>query len=158
MVGKTEKGFLVPYTIKNSPNKGQGVFADGAVHKDTIVWRHVRGQYTVYDERSFTEFLASLPQSEAVYELEHVFGVPEFPGCTIRVHDDGELINHSSQPNLTMNKGAVNNDTLNQVSQRDALDVTNALLSDRFALIAIRNIDAGEELTLDYTIGTEDPD
>ena len=42
-------------------------------------------------------------------------------------------------------------------SARDVQDVEDALLNDRFALIATRDLKAGDELTHDYSIGVEDP-
>lgn len=89
MASNGNSGFCVPYTVRDTPDKGRGVFADAPIRKGTIVWRHVRGQYAVYDERSLNEFLAKLSRSEVVYELEHMFGLPEFSGYIIRVFDDG---------------------------------------------------------------------
>ena len=84
-------------------DKGRGVFADAPIRKGTILWRFVRGHYAVYDERSLKEFLAKLSRSDVVYELEHMFGTPEFPDYIIRVFDDGVLINHSRQPTVAVN-------------------------------------------------------
>ncbi|MBW2542813.1 MAG: SET domain-containing protein [Deltaproteobacteria bacterium] len=150
-------GFCIPYTIRDTADKGRGVFADAPVRKGTILWRFVRGRYAVYDERSLREFLAPLSRSEVIYELEHMFGAPEFPGYVIRVLDEGALINHSSQPNVAVN-GIVSDDEIPyDTSVQNARDVEDALLNDRFALVAIRDLEVGDELTHDYNVGVADP-
>jgi len=111
----------------------------------------------VYDERSLKEFLANLSRSDVVFELEHMFGTPEFPDYIIRVFDDGVLINHSRQPTVAVNNDSGDNEIPYNTSARDVQDVADALLNDRFALIAIRDLKAGDELTHDYSIGVEDP-
>ena len=85
MASNDKNGFCVPYTVRDTPDKGRGVFADAPIRKGTILWRFVRGQYAVYDERSLKEFLAKLSRSDVIYELDHMFGAPEFPGYIIRV-------------------------------------------------------------------------
>jgi len=150
-------GFCIPYRVRETPDKGRGVFADAPVRKGAILWRHVRGQYAVYDEHSLREFVAKLSRSEAAYELEHMFGLPEFPGYVIRVFDDGVLINHSRQPTVVMNSGCGDIGIPYDDSAGDVRAVEDALLNDRFALIATRDLGVGDELTQDYTVGVEDP-
>ncbi len=157
MASNDDSGFCVPYTVRVTPDKGRGVFADTPIGKGTILWRHVRGQYAVYDERSLEELLAKRSRSEVVYELTHMFGIPEFPGYVIRVFDDGVLINHSRQPTTVMNNDPGENEIPYDTSPQDVHDVEDALLNDRFALIATQDLKAGDELTQDYTIGIEDP-
>jgi SET domain-containing protein len=157
MASNGNTGFCVPYTVRVMPDKGRGVFADAPIRKGTILWRYVRGQYAVYDERSLKELLAKLSRSEVVYELEHMFGIPEFPGYIIRVLDDGVLINHSRQPTVAVNNGSEDNEISYNTSPQDVQDVADALLNDRFALIVIQDVKVGDELTHDYTIGVEDP-
>jgi len=157
MASDVNTGFCVPYTVRDTPDKGRGVFSDAPIRKGTIVWRFVRGQYAVYDERSLKEFLAKLSRSDVVYELEHMFGVPEFPGYVVRVLDDGVLINHSRQPNVAVNDGSRADENPCDTSAQNAQDVEDALLHDRFALIATRDLKVGDELTHDYSIGVEDP-
>ena len=111
----------------------------------------------MYDERSLKEFLARLSRSDVVYELEHMFGAPEFPGYIIRVFDDGVLINHSRQPTVAVNSGSGDNQIPYNTSPQDVQDVADALLNDRFALIATQDLKVGDELTHDYNIGVEDP-
>ena len=157
MTSIANSGFCVPYTIRDTPDKGQGVFADAPIRKGTILWRYVLGQYAVYDERSLKEFLAKLSRSDVVHELEHMFGAPEFPGYIIRVFDDGVLINHSRQPTAAVNSGSGDNQIPYNTSPQDVQDVADALLNDRFALIATQDLKVGDEVTHDYNIGVEDP-
>jgi SET domain-containing protein len=157
MASNDNTGFCVPYTVRITPDKGRGVFADEPIRKGTILWRFVRGQYAVYDERSLKEFLAKLSRSAVVYELTHMFGTPEFPGYIIRVFDDGVLINHSRQPTVVVNSASGDDEIPYNTSVQDLQDVEDALLNDRFALIATRDLKVGDELTHDYNIGVEDP-
>jgi len=150
-------GFCIPYTVRITPDKGRGVFAEAPVREGTILWQHVRGLYAVYDERLLRKHVAKLSRSEIVYELTHMFGLPEFPGYVIRVFDDGVLINHSRQPTVVMNNGGGEHAIPYDTSAQDVRAVGDALLNDRFALIATRDLRVGDELTQDYTIGIEDP-
>ena len=157
MASNDKTGFCVPYTIRDTPDKGRGIFVDAPIPKGTILWRHVRGQYAVYDERLLKELLVKLSRSEVVYELEHMFGLPEFPGYIIRVFDDGVLINHSREATVAMNHGSKDNEIPYDISPQGVQDVEDALLNDRFALSAARDLIAGDELTHDYNNDVEDP-
>jgi len=157
MAASDASGFCVPYTVRDTPDKGRGVFVEAPVHKGAILWRHLRGQYAVYDERLLHDLIANRSRSEVVYELMHMFGLPEFPGFVIRVFDDGVLINHSREPTVVMNNRGGDASIPYDASAHDVQAVEEALLADRFALIAARDLVVGEELTQDYTIGIEDP-
>jgi len=152
-----ESGFCIPYTVRPTPDKGLGVFAGASISKGAILWRHIRGCYAVYDEQMFRKRVAKLTRDEVIYELHHSFGLPEFPGYVIRVFDDGELINHSREPTVALNSLNEGREIPYDRSADDARGVEEALLSERFALIAARDVEMGEELTLDYGVGTEDP-
>lgn len=154
MAANEDSGFCVPYTVRLTDAKGWGVFAETAIRRGTLVWRHVPGQYAVYDERSLEELLGRLSHSEALYELTHMFGLSEFPGYLIRILDDGVLINHSRDPAVGLNDAFRTHDVPCVAS---AHDVARALLHDRFALIAMRDIETGEELTNDYNTDVRDP-
>ena len=106
MISSDTHGICIPYVVRITPNKGRGLFAEAAIPKGTTVWRHVPGQYAVYDEQSLKALLSNMPYSEAVYELTHNHFMAEFPGYMIKVFDDGELINHSEQPTLLKNTGS----------------------------------------------------
>jgi SET domain-containing protein len=157
MATNDDTGFCIPYTVRDTPDKGRGVFADAPIRKGAIIWRFVHGQYAVYDERSLKEFLAKLSRSEVAYELTHMFGAPEFPDYIIRVLDDGVLINHSREPTVVVNSCSGDNETPYKTSPQDIQGVADALLDDRFALIATQDLKAGDELTHDYNVGVEDP-
>jgi SET domain-containing protein len=151
----SETGFCIPYSVQQTPDKGRGVFAEADIPAGTIVWNHQPGLYDVHDELSFRELLAGLTHDEAVYELEHVLGLAEFPGFVISFKDGGELINHEDQPNLAM-KNPSDRPCVRRIAS--TADVEEELLSDRFSLITLRDIRAGEELLLDYDHAAEDPD
>ena len=69
-----------------------------------MVWRHMEGQFAVYDEAVFRRLIDGKPAEWVIHELTHVFGLAEFPDRLIRVFDDGVLINHNDQPNLRTNR------------------------------------------------------
>lgn len=150
-------GFCVPYLVQDTGDKGLGVFARAAIAKGTLVWRHVPGQYVVFDEPAFRAALKDMTQADAAYELTHVFGMKELPNCLIRILDDGVLINHASAANVETNRSAPMGCVLDITSGTYVHDATKALQEDRFALIATRDIEAGEELLNDYGAEVSDP-
>jgi SET domain-containing protein len=154
MATRENIGLCYPYTVRVTSDKGRGVFADAAIPKGATVWRHVPGQYAVYNERSFKQLLSKVSHRDALYELEHVHSVAEFPGYTIRVFDDGVLMNHSVQPTVVINTGSGDYEVPFVASVQDVVD---ALLDSHFTLIATRALAAGDELTLDYNADPEDP-
>jgi len=155
MSSSVTNGLCIPYVVRATTNKGRGLFAEAAIPKGTTVWRHVAGQYAVYDERSLKELLSNMSHSEAVYVLEHIHSMPEFPNYMIWVLDDGELINHSDQPTLRTHTRAEYNEGSPAISTED---VSAALLGDHFTLVATRDIEEAEELTLDYNDDPDDPE
>ena len=152
-----KNGFCFSYVVKKTPDKGLGVFAGETIEQGSIVWRHVPGQYTVYDEQAFKAAIEKMERAEVVYELTHVFGLKELPGCLIRIYDDGVLINHSSNANLATNNATAVETSLDVTSVDYVQDVTKALLDVRFALVATRDIEIGEEFTNDYAADVFDP-
>jgi SET domain-containing protein len=158
MADNDQQGLCIPYTVRATVDKGRGVFADATIDKGTILWRHQRGQYKVYDEQELNALLNSLSHSEAIYELTHMFGVAEFPEHVIRVLDDGVLINHSPQPTVAMSSLSDNYQAPTITGSHDVAAVQEALLNDYFSLFATRDLKVGDELTMDYNVGTQDPD
>jgi SET domain-containing protein len=147
-------GFCIPYSVRMDHAKGRGLFADAPIAKGTTVWRYVTGQFAVYDEKSLKTHLSNLRHDDAVYVLEHIHAMPEFPGYMIRVFDDGELTNHSEQPTLaTRTDPGYTGTTLATCAEK----VEKTLLAGYFTLVAVRDIQAGEELTLDYNQDPDDP-
>ncbi len=157
MVTDKKNGFCFPYEVKKTSDKGLGVFAGEAIKQGSIVWRHVPGQYIVYDEQTFKTAIGEMEHAEAVYELTHVFGLKELPGSLIRIYDDGVLINHSSNANLATNNTAAIETSLDVTSIHYIQNVTKALLDVRYALVATRDIEIGEEFSNDYVADTVDP-
>ncbi len=154
MSNSDSHGLCIPYLVRTTSNKGRGLFADSFISAGTIVWRHIAGQFTVYDERSLKALLSHLPHSEAVYVLMHIHCMPEFPEHMIWVFDDGELINHSDRPTLITHTRP----GYDEVSVATCIeDVSTAILGNYFTLVATREIEKGEELTLDYNDDPEDP-
>jgi len=152
-----KNGFHFPYMIEETTDKGLGVFAGKAIRQGSIVWRHVPGQYVVYDEQTFKSLIAKMSRAEVVYQLTHVFGLRDFPGCLIRVLDDGVLINHSNNANLATNNTVADHKPPDATSSRYLCNVAEALLDERYALVATRDIEKGEEFTNDYVVDVLDP-
>jgi hypothetical protein len=152
-----ETGFCFQYSVEKAEDKGLGVFARETIKKGSIVWRHVSGLFVVYDERSFRAKIDRMPTADVVYELTHVFGLEDFPGCLIRVFDDGVLINHSRNPTLVTNNAAPASISFDVNSRRYLRKVTEALLDNRYSLVATRDIESGEEFTNDYSTENDCP-
>ena len=157
MATDKKNGFCFRYETRKTTDKGLGVFACETIKQGSIVWRHVPGQYTVYDEPLFKAAIENMTHDEVVYELTHVFGLGELPGCLIRVYDEGVLINHSSNANLATNNTATIERSLDAESDHYIQNVTKVLLADRYALVATRDIETGEEFTNDYAVDGEEP-
>lgn len=153
-----QTGFCVRYFVAHAPGKGRGVFAGEAIPKGAIIWRFRAGAFWVFDEASFTSALAKMSADEVVHELSHVFGMADFPGFLIKVLDDGVLINHADDPNVMTNlAGKQATGAAPQSRAVGIREVEHALLSERYALVTIRAIANGQEITNDYTADTEDP-
>ena len=152
-----ETGFRFQYSVKSIGEKGLGVFAREPIKKGSVVWRHVPGVYVVYDERSFRAKIENMSPAEVVYELTHVHAFEDFPGCLIRALDDGILINHSNDPNLATNKSILTRTLLDADSSEYVQNVTEALVNDRYSLVATRDIETGEEFANDYSADDDCP-
>jgi hypothetical protein len=145
-----ETGFRFQYSVEQTKDKGFGVFAREPIKKGNVVWRHIPGVFVVYDEQSFRAKIEKMTSAEVVYELTHVHAFEEFPGCLIRAIDHGTLINHSNDPNLATNKSEVANPPLDVRSPQYLNKVAEALLDDRYSLVATRDIEIDEEFANDY--------
>ena len=152
-----ENGFCFRYGVEKTERKGLGVFAREPIRKGSVVWRYVPGLYVVYDEASFRTKIAGMTKAEIEYELTHVHGVADFPGCLVRVLDDGVLINHSGRPTLVTNNATPATSSLDCESPRYLDEVSASLLDDRYALVATRDIGSGEEFTNDYFAEAAEP-
>jgi len=145
-----ETGFRFRYSVQKTADKGLGVFAREPVRRGCIVWRHVPGTFVVYDEQSFRAKIERMSPAEVAYELTHVHALEDFPGCLIRALDDGILINHSSDPTLVTNNATRGGASPATTSARYLQTVADALVDDRYSLVATRDIGIGEEFTNDY--------
>ena len=152
-----ETGFRFRYSVEQTPDKGLGVFAGEPIKKGSVVWRHIPGVFVVHDESSFRAKIKNMSPADVIYELTHVHAFAEFPGCLIRALDDGILINHSSDPNLATNKSGPARVSLDVRSPDDLHKVAEALLDDRYSLVATRDIETGEELANDYAADDDGP-
>ena len=149
-VSDKKDGFCFSYMVKETRDKGLGVFSGEPIKRGSVVWRHDPDRYVVYDEQTFKEAIKKITRADVVYELTHVFGLQDFPGCLIRVFDAGVLFNHSSEPNLITNNNPAIETSLDETSTHYIQDVTKALLDVRYAMVATRDIEIGEEFTNDY--------
>ena len=119
----------VPTRLGPSPIHGIGVFATAPIAKGTEVWRFTPGFDLDLDPSIIEDFPEHLQDWFA-----HFGYVDNHLGRLIVCLDNARFINHSSHPNLRSDYGR-----------------------DRYGPdYAIRDIEAGEELTADYS-GFEDP-
>ena len=151
-------GFLVDVRVEKTKDKGLGVFARAPIKKGSVVWRHLPGVFTVYDEQSFRSLIAPMSPEEIVFELTHVHTFDDFPGTLIRARDDGIYINHSRTPNIFTNNMSPAEPTLDAAAPDYLQNVAAALMSDRFSLLAARDIEPGEELVNDYNEDDDGPE
>ena len=154
---ETPSGFRVHIEVMETADKGLGVFTAETIKKGDIVWRHVPGNYTVYDEHMFRSFIGGLTNEEAEYQLTHMFGLMGVSDCVIGIHDAGALINHSNPANLATKNPRPIETGVDTTPGTYIRDVSAALLDDDYALVATRDIESGEELTTDYRAECHEP-
>lgn len=114
---------LIPTRLAPSNIHGLGVFATEPVAKGTPVWRFVKG----FDMEYEPKILDTLPEHVRTF-FSHYGYVDRHLNRIIMCIDDGRFVNHSSTPNLDTDYS----------QDPHGLDV------------ALRDIAAGEELTMDY--------
>src|SRR3954463_3681095 len=114
---------LVPTRLAQSPIHGVGVFADAPILKGTPVWRFERG----LDMEFSPDVVPSLPEHVRTF-FAHYGYLDRNVGRIVLCFDDARFVNHSDAPN-----------------------VATDYAQDRYGLdVALRDIAAGEELTMDY--------
>ena len=116
---------LINTKLGPSRIEGIGVFADGPVAKDTVLWRFVPG----FDRRFTKEQVASLPPFAREYLATYAY-LSKKSGLFVLCSDHGKHFNHSRTPN-----------TSNRYEEGQEEVVTRAA----------RDIRPDEELTADYT-------
>ena len=120
---------LVPTRLAQSPIHGFGVYAAGLIPKGTPVWRFERGLDMEFDPG----IVETLPEHVRTF-FSHYGYLDRHVKRIILCFDDARFVNHSDAPNLE-----------------------TEYAQDPYGLdVALRDIAAGEELTMDYA-GFEEP-
>ena len=148
-------GMCIPCSVRQTADKGLGIFAEAAVSKGSNIWRHRPGLYQVLDEKSLTKLLQKGSREDAIDLLTHIISIEEFPGYMIRLHDEGALINHADQPNVIRAHRAID---YRGPAVNTTEEVARALSDDHFRLVAVRDLAKGDELLMDYNIEPDDPE
>jgi len=119
---------LIPTQLRPSKIHGFGVFALAPIAKGTPVWRFAQG----LDMEFSPDIVNGLPEHVRSF-FSHYGYLDRNVKRIILCFDDARFVNHSDTPNL-------------------ATDYAQ----DRYGLdVALRDIEAGEEITMDYA-GFED--
>jgi SET domain-containing protein len=114
---------LVPTRLAQSPLHGLGVFAVAAIPKGTPVWRFAPGLDMEFD----AGIVETLPEHVRQF-FSHYGYLDKNVKRLVLCFDDARFVNHSDTPNLFTD----------YAQDPHGLDV------------ALRDIAAGEELTMDY--------
>jgi len=114
---------LVPTRLAPSPIHGFGVFAVEPIAKSTPVWRFAKG----LDMEFEADIVATLPAHVRTF-FSHYGYLDRRVQRIILCFDDARFVNHSDMPNVATDYA------------HDAYGVD----------VALRDIAAGEELTMDY--------
>jgi uncharacterized protein len=114
---------LVPTRLAPSPIHGLGVFAMATIAKGTLVWRFEPG----LDMEFAPDIVATLPAHAQTF-FAHYGYLDRNVRRIILCFDDARFVNHSGAPNVATD----------YARHPYGLDV------------ALRDIAAGEELTMDY--------
>jgi len=114
---------LVPTRLSQSPIHGLGVFALAPIAASMPVWRFERG----LDMEFSPDIVTTLPEHVQTF-FSHYGYLDRNVGRIILCFDDARFVNHSDAPN-----------------------VATDYAQDPYGLdVALRDIAAGEELTMDY--------
>ncbi len=114
---------LVPVRVDRSPIHGLGIFTVAPLARGTLVWRFT----PQFDLALDPAVLDEQPPHFRMTMLHYGYIDPRV-NLFILCCDDYRFINHSDTPNVSVDPGA-----------------------DRYGVdVAARDIDAGEELTVDY--------
>ncbi len=115
---------LVKTKITQSDISGIGLFADEFIPKDTCIWRFRKG----FDIRADKDYPDTLPEPARSFFMKYASQNPKTLNYCL-CSDDGRFFNHSDTPNTRHTKDPDDEEPLT---------------------IASRDIQAGEELTIDY--------
>jgi SET domain-containing protein len=121
---------LVPTRLAQSPIHGFGVYAAGLIPKGTPVWRFERGLDMEFDPG----IVETLPEHVRTF-FSHYGYLDRNVKRIILCFDDARFVNHSDTPN-----------------------VVTDYAQDAYGLdVALRDMAAGEELTMNYEGFEESP-
>jgi hypothetical protein len=115
---------LVKTKIGPSAIAGIGLFADSFIPKGAYVWRFGRG----FDIRVDKDYPSTLPEPARSFFMKYAYQIPETLKYVLCA-DDARFLNHSEIPNTRCVEDPDDEDT---------------------ASVAARDIQPGEELTIDY--------
>jgi len=111
--------------VKASPIHGLGCFTEEPIAKGALIWKFM----STFDQKLTKEEITSLPELAQIYLATYAYKSKK-TGLYILAADNAKYFNHSTEPN-SETKFETNEDE----------DVTYAL----------RDIKAGEEMTIDYS-------
>ena len=129
IVTEPTTGMMVPYEVRLIPDKGRGLFATKDIKKGEVVWEDIlTGKFT--DELSWRRFVSSIPYELAceVYKWSYV----------LYDKKSGKTLVHLDLDDASFTNTADDDD--------EGPNSTNGELS-----IALRDIKAGEEITMSYS-------
>lgn len=118
-------------TLKPSPTHGIGLFADQKISKGALIWKFDTG-IDIFLSREAYDDLSEVAKS---FFDHYGYWSPELNGYVVAA-DGHRFTNHSVSPNVG---------TIGAHEGDDGQDV------------ALRDIEPGEELTVDYRVFGEDP-
>jgi len=139
----TGGGFKVPFEVVNVPGKGRGVFAKERIPRNTLIWQN--SHYAEFrDEESLRLFLSAISSNfELSCDILQWAYVADFYRGDYHVGldlDEGSYINHAEDGKANIGCSA---ETLAKNPDVDDPDC--------WGEYALRDIEAGEELVVDYT-------
>lgn len=112
---------LIQSYVAPSPIEGVGVFAAETIPAGALIWRLDAG----FDRLVRHEDVAGLPETFRTFAERYGYPYPHDPSFLVLELDNGRFMNHSPTPNTNF--------------------------TDPDAGYALRRIEAGEELTCDYS-------
>jgi len=140
-------GFMTPYEVKITPGKGRSVHTKQFVPKGTPIWNPKYSAYFHGDRKQekFENFLTKLTWEQSCDALQWCFAINECYGVDCEYDDYDIIVGCSLDENSMINHGSLELGESN-ISFDEELQVT----------VALRDIQAGEELIEDYDEYDED--
>ncbi|MEA3001292.1 MAG: uncharacterized protein QOH81_80 [Sphingomonadales bacterium] len=112
---------LIQSYVAPSTIEGVGVFAGEAIPAGALIWRLDSG----FDRLIRQDEIAGLPETFRTFAERYGYPYPHDPSLVVLELDNGRFMNHSSAP--------------------------NTCFTDPDSGYALRRIEAGEEITCDYS-------